>query len=119
MRLTESQLKRLYQLERKDTHWNMLQVMSKQIYPLVVKECTYQHDGKRQFLSGGTPALKCAIGCFVAFVTTWERGNMSMDIFDSVIWAAHNNGVFADKFVKANSEWEAIQILNRTSGISR
>ena len=120
--ITKMQLKNLYgRWTRQDPYTDhALRVCARAVYPKVSRLCTWEKDGKRRWMLGGTPALKRAMSAFRAFVEAWESNQMTFQAFDGVIWACHNNGVFADVFISdCHSESEAIKFLNGLGGIER
>lgn len=126
--LYREQVENLYKAERDNSPMlpRMLKIFGGKIYDAVLREvCGYDKDGTRYFVSGGTPALKVACDAFEKFVKEYEStGTVSMVTFDCVIWACHNNGTFADKFIHSpycgdEAEADIIGFLNKLSGTYR
>ena len=122
MRLSTDIIKRIYRLEaeRSPLLDRTLQLASKSLYREVERVACHGDGSTRKFRTGGTPALKTAIDAMTRFVSEYDKtGTVSMITFDSVIWACHNNGTLADKFIDVGSESEAIAFLNELSGTYR
>lgn len=121
--MTKNQLKNLYsRWVRNDPYTQRaLEYAARSIYPKVLDECTWTDSrGRRRWTGASDSTIRQIQAAFQAFVEVWERGHMTFQIFDAVIWAVHHNGVMADKFISdCHTEEEAIEFLNELGGIKR
>lgn len=121
--VTKEQLKALYTAELAGNIPLSLKLLSRavyDIYPTVLKKCTYESNGQRHFVSGGTPALKDAVAIFKTFVINYENGRVSFVDLEKVLGSCHNNGTFADIFIlDCLDETDAINFLDELAGLQK
>ena len=125
MRIQPHTLRKLYLLAQapevnEDLITKLLSRIAPHLYEVALVLCTYEYGDKRYFKSGGTLALAEALNAFVALVQEYEHGGtITLLTLDALLWACHNNGTFADKFIAVDGESEAMVLLNELGGISR
>jgi len=114
MKLSKKEITHLYKLEKSSNPLldRALSRAVKKLYPSVLCRCTYDDNGERKFMHGGTPALERTIDIFKEFVIAVETGLVTMYHLDRLFSACHNNGTFADVFIECDGERDAIEFLD-------
>jgi len=122
MKLTKAQIRNLYAKWRaQDPHLaKAIYIAARQLYPIIVRECTYTWKGKRGWCHGAD-AVSCEMQRVQQeFVEEFERtGTASFQLFDQVLWVAHHNGYLAHRYIESDGEDDAVAFLSDVSGIQR